>query len=634
MKRVLLVQLPIPQLSFGRQTGNTPLAAACLKSAADSLPDVTIDILPESVASYLGDRALLDYVAGYDADIIGFSVYSWNLKRSLYFAQRLKQSGNPLIIFGGPEVTADNKAVESDRVDFYVTGEGEAVFKALLSGETPWDRRYASAPADSIFKQSRSPYLDGFLEAEIENSVLLETQRGCPYRCGYCYYSKSRKSVAVKEEALLIEAVQWAVDREVEDVYLLDPSLNARPKLKDLLKKISAINKGGKTKFISEIRAEAIDETLADLFAAAGFSFFEIGLQSINPQALRIMNRPLDKEKFLKGVGLLKKRDILPRLDLIAGLPGDSLETFIKSVDFIYENDLRDDVQVFPLSVLPGTDFRKNSLELGLVYSPEPPYTIISAPDFPEQQIVTAFDYSEYRLETTFHPFPDPDASWRSRSQQKWADAQDVNVEIGGASYTSKIILNGERPIERFIQTARRLTHPYQLLVGPNVSDREYIGKALRVLTESNPHTPLEIVFFNPAFYPDIDEWLDHAKLERPHFLDIEQRFMFPESGNRALLVTNVTSRKDVFYDEKMIRNLYWWKGATFPDAVDFENLSDFDGVLVDVNAPVETVEKWQDSSAKHSEELLPLTFSSIMLQQRWLKLIKSDEYYFGALRH
>jgi hypothetical protein len=52
---VLLLQLPVPRLDYGVQTGNIPLGAACLKQAAGFLSEVQVDILPESVACYLGD---------------------------------------------------------------------------------------------------------------------------------------------------------------------------------------------------------------------------------------------------------------------------------------------------------------------------------------------------------------------------------------------------------------------------------------------------------------------------------------------------------------------------------------------------------------------------------------------------
>ena len=211
----------------------------------------------------------------------------------------------------------------------------------------------AMQPVGAIFKNSPSPYMQNLLEPEIENVMLLETQRGCPYRCGFCFYNKSHRGLSFVDETHLLQGVQWALDHRVKELYLLDPSLNAHPGLKDLLKKISELNSGRRLEIISEIRAESIDAELAELFAAAGFSWFEIGLQSTNPRALQIMNRPTHLEQFVMGAQHLKQNGIVPAIDLIVGLPGDDLRGVSHSIEFVAEHDLADDVQVFPR--IPGT---------------------------------------------------------------------------------------------------------------------------------------------------------------------------------------------------------------------------------------------------------------------------------------
>ncbi len=76
MKKVLFLQLPIPKLNYGMKTGNIPLGLACLKLSAEKLRDVHIDILPEEVVSYVGDRALIDIIYEYKPDIIGFTLFT------------------------------------------------------------------------------------------------------------------------------------------------------------------------------------------------------------------------------------------------------------------------------------------------------------------------------------------------------------------------------------------------------------------------------------------------------------------------------------------------------------------------------------------------------------------------------
>jgi hypothetical protein len=167
MTRVLLARLPIPRQNFGLKTGNIPLGAACLKQAAGDLPGVQVDVLPESLASYLGDATLVDLLIERQPDVLGMTVFSWNLARSLHVAEKLKAAYTPRIIFGRAEITAGNAAARSAYVDAGVCGEGEAAFRRLLAGG---DSRQADRAAD-IFRSAESPYLSGMLEPEVENLI-------------------------------------------------------------------------------------------------------------------------------------------------------------------------------------------------------------------------------------------------------------------------------------------------------------------------------------------------------------------------------------------------------------------------------------------------------------------------------
>jgi radical SAM superfamily enzyme YgiQ (UPF0313 family) len=406
-QRVLLIQLPIPQLNFGKQTGNIPLAAACLTMAAGAAGITGAEILPQRLATYLGDAALVDAIISRQPSVVGFSVYAWNVDRSLWIAERLKAHSQVAILFGGPEITPHNPRIQSPAVDAYVFGEGESAFVRLLSGR----RDHSSADGERIFEQALNPYVAGLLEPEIENMILIETQRGCPYRCAYCYYGKNRQRLSSVPSTRVVEAIGWARDQQLAEAYLLDPCLNSRQDLPELLTSIAKVNDHQPIQLISEIRAEGIDDRLADGFAGAGFTWFEVGLQSTNPAALNIMNRPTNLTAFIRGTGRLKDRGIRVGVDLIAGLPGDDPSGFSRTVDFVVDHGLADDIQVFPLSILPGTPFRAASEKLGIVFDPHPPYTVVETSTFSRQAIAAALDEAQDRFDLSLYPYPDLDLS-------------------------------------------------------------------------------------------------------------------------------------------------------------------------------------------------------------------------------
>jgi hypothetical protein len=628
MTDVLLVQLPIPQLNYGRQSGNIPLGAACLKQAAAGLPSVRVDLLPESVATYLGDAALLARIADRRPDIVGFTVFCWNVHRSVYLAENLKTIYNPRIVFGGPEITPDNPVVDSPAVDFSVFGEGEAVFQRLLSDPALWRRRSAAAGAEALFVDSPSPYLEGLLEPQIENMLLLETQRGCPYRCGYCYYNKSRQGIALKDEARLLDAVRWAQRHGIAEVFLLDPTLNVRPGLSGLLGKFAGINRGGSPALLSEIRAETVDASLADRFAAAGFSWFEVGLQSTNPRALAAMNRPTDLARFVAGASRLKTRGITVGVDLIAGLPGDDPQGFRRSVDFVFENRFTDDVQVFPLSVLPGTEFRKSCRSLGLRYHPDPPYPVLTTPAFSEADLLAALDYAEVRFDVCLYPMPDLDVAWRRAGAPEGGDHYLV---AGDRRCLRKLVLTEERPPEALTAAARELAHPYQVIFGPGVRRTDYMAALLEQLTSANPFTPLELVFIEPAQIPDTDRLLERTRLRRPGFLDIDQRYLFAAPGNRSILFTLVSEKRRPVFTGDMQRQVHHWRNPELPTRADLKALARLDGIVIDAPAEPGALAAWQKRFARYATDYLHIGFADIDRQRHWLEITDTGNYYLGA---
>jgi hypothetical protein len=631
MHHVLLIQLPVPQNTFGRQTGNIPLAGAYLSQASRHLRGIDVGIMPQSAASYLGDAALLAWVFERTPDVIGFSAYAWNIQRVRYLAHRLKERYSPQIVLGGPEVTPDNPLIDDSHFDHRVQGPGEAVFVQLLEtlGATRSER--AALPMDS-FQHGPSPYLSITLEHDIEGMMLLETTRGCPYHCAYCYYNKASHSLRFKDERHVLEAVSWAYDQRIKEIYFLDPSLNVRPDLKELLKKIARCNRGHRLTLSSEIRAEAVDAELAERLAAAGFKSLEIGLQSTNPVALKKMRRPTDLKRFSKGVMHLKRHGISPRVDLIVGLPGDTLEGFRRTLQYVRDHHFHDDIQVFPLSVLPGTEFRRRHRTLGLSFDPEPPYLVTRTTGFSPDQIITAFEQAESAFDTALYPQHPLDAAWRLPGCTAIDNVRDITVNIAGRVYLYKVALYLQRPIEELRALAHRVTHPYQLLI-PGTLDIKRQAAAVTLFSECNPHTPFEMLFFEPAKLPDVATLLKASHLERPHYLDNDLRFAHPQSGNRAILFTVVSTNAHAFQGPAQ-RVIFWWRSGPLPDMKDLTSVEQngFEGVLLDSPAVREIYFQWQDRMAPVAGELQAISFAEPALQRRWIELTARDDFYPAVL--
>lgn len=267
-----------------------------------------------------------------------------------------------------------------------VRGEGEAAVPAVIKDIL------CSRPVSSVIQGSRlppeelkSPYLDGTLNpASYNGGVLWELARGCPFKCAYCYESKGEKTVTYFPLERIQAKLELFNRKKVRQVFVLDPTYNAgKNRALKILRMIK--EKTPETFFHFECRAEFLDKELTHAFAGISCSL-QIGLQSIHKIVLERVNRTFNKREFTQKIRMLNKAGIIFGFDLIYGLPGDNLEGFKESIDFavkLYPNNL----ELFRLSVLPGTTLYDNRMLLGLNSQQEPPYLVESTLGFSPEEL-------------------------------------------------------------------------------------------------------------------------------------------------------------------------------------------------------------------------------------------------------
>ncbi|MGB5420962.1 MAG: hypothetical protein WBN03_02315, partial [Desulfobacterales bacterium] len=223
------------------------------------------------------------------------------------------------------------------------------------------------------------------------------------------------------------------------------------------------------------------------------------------------------------------------------------------------------------------------------------------------------------------------DIAWRNPRKAVDRLTPDHYVRLGNRLRLSKLILESVRPMSELQELAQILTHPYQVFIGPNVNDAAFTARALDILTSVNPFTPLEVVFIEPRDVPNTDRLLEAIRLKRPHFLDLELRYLFPAPGNRSVLFTLVTRRRPPRFTGDMQRQVFWWDQPKLPVLSDLQRLAELDGLLVDSPCSAAHLKAWQDLFLPQAAEYLTIGFADVSLQQRWLLLTESESFYPGA---
>ncbi len=349
-----------------------------------------------SIGAYLSEKGVPNTVAEYSVndpyesifydilsqkpDIIGFSVYLWNVERVCRLANDLKAALPDLQIFlGGPEAGYRN-SLEKDFpfADKVITGEGEAAVYTYLTGEESTDS-FPNLPFPYKFPLQKG------------KTIYYEASRGCPYRCSYCI-SSLEKNLRFKPLEQVKEELRILIQAGATKIKMIDRTFNVNPDAYEIFKFV--IEEGGNTGFHFEIKPELFSERDFLLLETApkGRIQFEAGLQSINPETLSAINRKNDCDMAFSNLKrILLMGNIHLHLDLIAGLPFEDKESFIRGFNEVYKLH-PDMLQLGFLKVLHGTQIQNEIGANEMIFSAYPPYQVIST------KWLSAYDVMELKI--------------------------------------------------------------------------------------------------------------------------------------------------------------------------------------------------------------------------------------------
>jgi radical SAM superfamily enzyme YgiQ (UPF0313 family) len=335
--------------------------------------------------------------------ILGVSVSIWNHVISLELLGELTARWNarekPIIVLGGPEVTHLSEDAAIFRyADYVIRGEGEEAFRTLCENIVRHERlpKFISAEPVKLetIKSAYHLYTDEDLAKKL---VYVEASRGCPGACEFCI-GAAKPAGSLREfplDAFLAE-MDALVKRGAKTFKFLDRSFNLNIKRAlricgFFLEKIA--QRGGGLLVHFEMVPSRFPRELKEALARfpPGTLRVEIGVQTLNAEVSERIGRsaPALFGNELETLSFLReKTNALIHADLIAGLPGEDLESLgrgfdrLKAIllppgDPLNEKNIRAEIQLGPLKLLPGAPIARLSEAFGMRYSPRPPYEVM-----------------------------------------------------------------------------------------------------------------------------------------------------------------------------------------------------------------------------------------------------------------
>ena len=329
-------------------------------------------------------------------EIIGIGVYIWNALEVHALMEIIKKvSPQTLVILGGPEVSYEPFRVNFERADFIIQGEGDNAFYKLckeIYAQTP--------PAEKIIKISLPdlkklilPYAF-YSDEDIKNRyIYVEVSRGCPFECEFCLSSMDEKVRAFDLDAVM-EAFEILWQRGARNFKFVDRTFNLNMKTANTILDFFLAKE--EEYFVHfEVIPDHFPASLREKIArfTPGALQLEIGIQTLNLSVANNISRQLNLQKIDENIDFLQKMTHAHiHLDLIVGLPGETLQSFGANLDALVA--LSDcEIQIGILKKLSGTHINRHDEMFEMLYSDIPPYDILQNKDisFAQIQIMKRF---------------------------------------------------------------------------------------------------------------------------------------------------------------------------------------------------------------------------------------------------
>jgi radical SAM superfamily enzyme YgiQ (UPF0313 family) len=328
---------------------------------------------------------IVEKLLAHQPRIIALGVYIWNIGDTTKVVGLLKAlAPQVVVIIGGPEVSFEQGEQRICQLaDYVVTGWGDITVpklcRAVLHGPKPIMKIHPGEQPP--LSEITLPYRE-YTAEDIKNRTLyVEASRGCPFKCEFCLSALDKTAWAFDTELFLGE-MAILHERGARQFKFVDRTfnLNVKTSLKILQFFLDRFTPEDPVyahfELVPDHLPDALKATIA-LFPAGALQF-EIGIQSFNPKVQSLVSRKQDNDKAAANLRWLHTESAAHmHVDLIAGLPGETLPSFASGFDRLVGLGPHE-IQFGILKRLRGTPIIRHTAPFDLRFSPDAPYEILA----------------------------------------------------------------------------------------------------------------------------------------------------------------------------------------------------------------------------------------------------------------
>ena len=337
-----------------------PLGILYLASIAEKRGH-QVEVIDADVEGYTIDLLVKKIIAR-NFDLVGITATSPIFHKAVALAKGLKSNGfkKPVII-GGEHMNIFKKEAFLDCFDYGFYGESDNVFDRFLGiiekgrldfhsmqgliyredggvVETPPAERIKDLdelifPAMHLLKLQK--YVMTFAKFKKRAYLPIMATRGCPFQCVYCSEPLTNPHVRFRSPGNIVDEIEkWSKDLSITHFFFMDSNLTLkREQVEGLCREI--LRRNLKITFEGWTRANLVDKDILALLKKAGLIRISYGIESGDPEVLKIIRKEVSREDMLKAFIFTDELGIEPACSVMLGLPGDTKASVERTIKFV-----------------------------------------------------------------------------------------------------------------------------------------------------------------------------------------------------------------------------------------------------------------------------------------------------------
>ncbi len=346
----------------------------------------------------IGDEhRIAAYAKTSNPSLIAFSVLTPYRNHMLVSAHAIKKAGvTAPIIAGGYDITFMPQILEYSDLDIICRGEGEEALTELCdcldngkdySGiANLWVKKNGVVVKNSMrtwqMDMDQMPFDDRdiYLNYDSYFSIIPFMQvlagRGCPYPCSYCfnrgymdiYYAEGSRGYTKlrSPDHVIAECIELRDKYKAKYIFFNDSTLTYNKRW--ILEFLSKYKDRVKVPFSINAVIREIDDEVGKALGDCGYcELVRFGLETGNEDfRVKILNKKLTNQQFFDCTKILQRYGIRYSMQMMLGLPGETLDNAWETIDIAHRLSTHDSVHGINLfKPFPGLEITNYGISIG-----------------------------------------------------------------------------------------------------------------------------------------------------------------------------------------------------------------------------------------------------------------------------